>query len=185
MRHIVRPVVVVASGQSRSRRQAVTPEQPTASAGTSRHATAVRSTYMTTARATRNTDQHARRRSVVRHGQVAGQDSTRHRSAPWRCDQMSAATRLTSTTTTTSATGPRGRSTSRVQEYRRSAASASPTTPTTVTIARRLGPGLHRSCPPAASRDSFDLPCEPLLVVADGVGNILLIRWGARRNKRR
>lgn len=43
-----------ASVQSRSRRQAVTPEQPTASAGTSRHATPVRSTYMTPASATRS-----------------------------------------------------------------------------------------------------------------------------------
>lgn len=43
-----------ASVQSRSRRQAVTPEQPTASAGTSRHATPVRSTYMTPVSATRS-----------------------------------------------------------------------------------------------------------------------------------
>ncbi len=43
-----------ASVQSRSRRQAVTPEQPTASAGTSRHATPVRSTYRTPASATRS-----------------------------------------------------------------------------------------------------------------------------------
>jgi len=43
-----------ASVQSRSRRQAVTPEQPTVSAGTSRHATPVRSTYMTPASATRS-----------------------------------------------------------------------------------------------------------------------------------
>lgn len=43
-----------ASVQSRSRRQAVTPEQPTVSAGTSRHATPVRSTYMTPASAARS-----------------------------------------------------------------------------------------------------------------------------------
>ncbi len=43
-----------ASVQSRSRRQAVTPEQPTASTGTSRHATPVRSTYMTPVSATRS-----------------------------------------------------------------------------------------------------------------------------------
>lgn len=42
------------SVQSRSRRQAVTPEQPTASAGTSRQATPVRSTYMTPASAARS-----------------------------------------------------------------------------------------------------------------------------------
>lgn len=43
-----------ASVQSRSRRHAVTPEQPTASVGTSRQATPVRSTYMTPARAARS-----------------------------------------------------------------------------------------------------------------------------------
>ncbi|MGX1510169.1 hypothetical protein RKD44_001457 [Streptomyces collinus] len=43
-----------ASVQSRSRRQAFTPEEPTASAGTSRHATPVRSTYMTPASAIRS-----------------------------------------------------------------------------------------------------------------------------------
>lgn len=43
-----------ASVQSRSRRQAVTPEQPTVSAGTSRQATPVRSTNMTPARAARS-----------------------------------------------------------------------------------------------------------------------------------
>ncbi len=43
-----------ASVQSRSRRQAVTPEQPTVSAGTSRQATPVRSTYITPASATRS-----------------------------------------------------------------------------------------------------------------------------------
>jgi hypothetical protein len=43
-----------ASVQSRSRRQAVTPEQPTVSAGTSRQATPVRRTYMMPARATRS-----------------------------------------------------------------------------------------------------------------------------------
>ncbi|MDQ1013308.1 hypothetical protein QFZ82_007793 [Streptomyces sp. V4I23] len=43
-----------ASVQSRSRRQAVTPEQPTVSAGTSRHATPVRSTYITPASGTRS-----------------------------------------------------------------------------------------------------------------------------------
>lgn len=39
-----------ASVQSRSRRQAITPQQPTVSVRTSRHATPVRSTYMTPAR---------------------------------------------------------------------------------------------------------------------------------------
>lgn len=43
-----------ASLQSRSRRQAVTPEQPTVSAGTSRQATPVRSTYKMPARAARS-----------------------------------------------------------------------------------------------------------------------------------
>lgn len=43
-----------ASVQSRSRRQAVTPEQPTVSAGTSRQATPVRSTYRTPASAVRS-----------------------------------------------------------------------------------------------------------------------------------
>jgi hypothetical protein len=43
-----------ASVQSRSRRQAVTPEHPTVSAGTSRHATPVRSTNRTPARVTRS-----------------------------------------------------------------------------------------------------------------------------------
>ncbi len=43
-----------ASVQSRRRRQAVTPEQPTVSAGTSPHATPVRSTYRTPESATRS-----------------------------------------------------------------------------------------------------------------------------------
>ncbi len=43
-----------ASVQSRRRRHAVTPEQPTVSAGTSRHATPVRNTYMTPASAARS-----------------------------------------------------------------------------------------------------------------------------------
>ncbi|SDM63778.1 hypothetical protein SAMN05216259_1017 [Actinacidiphila guanduensis] len=43
-----------ASVQSRKRRQAVTPEQPTISAGTSRQATPVRSTYITPVRAARS-----------------------------------------------------------------------------------------------------------------------------------
>ncbi len=49
-----------ASVQSRSRRQAVSPEQPTVSAGTSRHATPVRSTYITPAIATRLGTRHLR-----------------------------------------------------------------------------------------------------------------------------
>ncbi len=56
-----------ASVQSRSRRQAVTPEQPTLCAGTSRQATPVRSTYMMPASAarsgTRNRPGWRRRRS--------------------------------------------------------------------------------------------------------------------------
>lgn len=43
-----------ASVQSRSRRQAVTPAQPTVSAGTSRHATPVRKTSLTPANAVRS-----------------------------------------------------------------------------------------------------------------------------------
>lgn len=54
-----------ASVQSRSRRQAVTPEQPTVSAGTSRRMTPVRSTYMTPA--TPSGQESARRTGPGRH----------------------------------------------------------------------------------------------------------------------
>ncbi len=91
-----------ASVQSRSRRQAVTPEQPTVSAGTSRHATPVRSTNRTPASAVRSGTRNRPGWRWRRSGAGGSNGATRsHRSSGTRsartripCRPRSSSTRL-------------------------------------------------------------------------------------------